>query len=73
MRLVNLDLIVRSAARIERLAKIRHGSIKFQDKISSLSSAQRAELTSTTFTRGRSCMTQTKKRMARPSAWRCAG
>jgi hypothetical protein len=32
MRLVNLDLVVRSAARIERLAKIRHGSIKFQDK-----------------------------------------
>jgi hypothetical protein len=32
MRLVNLDLIVRSAARIERLAKIRHGSIQFQNK-----------------------------------------
>jgi IrrE N-terminal-like domain len=30
--LVNLDLIVRSAARIERLAKIRHGSIQFEKK-----------------------------------------
>jgi hypothetical protein len=30
IRLINLDLIVRSAARIERLAKIRHGSIQFQ-------------------------------------------
>ena len=32
MRLVNLGLIVRSAARIERLAKIRHGSIQFHNK-----------------------------------------
>jgi hypothetical protein len=32
IRLVNLDLIVRAAARIERLAKIRHGSIQFQTK-----------------------------------------
>lgn len=29
---VNLDLVVRAAARVERLAKIRHGSVVFQDK-----------------------------------------
>jgi hypothetical protein len=32
IRLLNLDLVVRSAARIERLAEIRHGSIQFQNK-----------------------------------------
>jgi IrrE N-terminal-like domain len=32
IRLINLDLIVRAAGRIERLAKIRHGSIQFTKK-----------------------------------------